>query len=124
MCQTDALTIARGTTSIELMESAGHSVVNEIKKRWKPFKTIVLCGPGNNDVEGFMIARLLLEACWPLRFMFKGDKNLLSGDCAKAADKWSSPFYNPSIESLANHPLVIDALFRSGITRMFTEGAL
>ena len=31
MCQTDALTIARGTTSIELMETAGHSVVNEIK---------------------------------------------------------------------------------------------
>ena len=32
MCQADALTIARGTTDIELMESAKHSVVNEIKK--------------------------------------------------------------------------------------------
>jgi len=69
MCQADALTIACGTTSIELMESARHSVVNEIKKRWEPFKMIVLCGPGNNDVEGFMMARLLLEACWPLRLV-------------------------------------------------------
>ena len=124
MSQADALTIARGTTSILLMESTGHYVVNEIRKLWKPFKTILLCRPGNNDVEGFMIARLLLEACWPLRFMFMGDKNLLSGGCAKAADKWSSPFDNPSIESLANHPLVTDALFRSGITRMITVGAL
>ena len=71
-----------------------------------------------------MIARLLLEAFWPLRLMLMGDKNLLYGDCAESADKWSSPFDNPFIESLANHPLVIDALFRSGITRMITVGAL
>jgi NAD(P)H-hydrate repair Nnr-like enzyme with NAD(P)H-hydrate epimerase domain len=56
--------------------------------------------------------------------MLLSDKNQLSVDCAKAADKWSGPFENQSIESLADHPLVIDAVFGTGITPTITGDAL
>ncbi|MEZ7879843.1 MAG: NAD(P)H-hydrate epimerase [Rhodospirillales bacterium] len=85
---------------------------------------IVLCGPGNNGGDGFMIACLLLKACWQLRLMLLSDKNVLLDDCAKAADKWLGPFENQSIESLADRPLVIDAVFGTGITRIITGDAL
>ena len=124
MYQADALTIARGMAGIDLMENAGRSVVDEIKKRWEPRETIVLCGPGNNGGDGFVIARLLMEANWPVQLILLDDKNLLSGDCAKAAAKWSGSCNKPSIKLLADHPLVIDALFGAGLTRALTGDAL
>ena len=83
---------------------------------------IVLCGPGNNGGDGFMIACLLLKACWQLRLMLLSNKNVLLDDCTKAADKWLGPFENQSLESLADRPLVIDAVFWTGITRIITGG--
>ena len=85
---------------------------------------IVLCGPENNGGDVFMIARLLLKACWKLGLMFLSDKNVLLGDCAKAADKCLGPFENQSIETLADRPMVIDAVFGTGITRIITGNAL
>ena len=59
MYEADRKTIDAGTTGDVLMENAGAAVVAEIVSRWTPRSVAVLCGPGNNGGDGFVIARHL-----------------------------------------------------------------
>lgn len=45
MTEADRLTIASGTTTIELMENAGRAMAREIRQRWSPGR-ITVFGPG------------------------------------------------------------------------------
>ncbi|MGY8994071.1 MAG: NAD(P)H-hydrate epimerase, partial [Rhodospirillales bacterium] len=67
MGRADAATIAAGTPGIVLMENAGAAVVAEIVQRWAARPAVVLCGPGNNGGDGFVIARLLRDKGWDIR---------------------------------------------------------
>lgn len=58
MYEADRRTIEAGTSGDVLMENAGASVVAEIVSRWTTRAATVLCGPGNNGGDGFVIARL------------------------------------------------------------------
>ena len=56
--------VAGHSTGADLMERAGRGVVDAIFSQWPqlaqvPGRAIVLCGPGNNGGDGFVIARLL-----------------------------------------------------------------
>ena len=62
MYKADSLTIDRGTPGIELMENAGAAIAHEIMERWPKREVAVLCGPGNNGGDGFVVARRLSEA--------------------------------------------------------------
>jgi len=119
----DAATIAHGTPSIQLMENAGQAVVREIRKRWQPCPIAVLCGPGNNGGDGFVVARLLKEAGWPVRLALLGALEELKEDAAIAADQWqgATEALEPAI--LDDAELVVDALFGAGLVRAL-EGAV
>ena len=54
-----------GVPTSRLMENAGMSVAETIKKKYKLLgkKISVLCGPGNNGGDGFVTARYLLQYC-------------------------------------------------------------
>ena len=81
----DAAAIALGTPGIVLMENAGAAITREIRKRWQPCSVSVLCGPGNNGGDGFVVARLLKAAGWPVRLALLGTTENLKDDAAAAA---------------------------------------
>lgn len=117
MYRADALTMAGGVPGPALMEAAGAAVVRAVCERWAPHPTAVLCGPGNNGGDGFVIARLLLEAGWPVRLALLGSRSALRGDAAVAAERWGGPVEAADPAILDGNPLVIDALFGAGLAR-------
>ena len=62
MREADRLTIERGTSGQILMERAGQSVVDTLKREFSPLKkqrVVIFCGKGNNGGDGLVVARLL-----------------------------------------------------------------
>ena len=117
---TDAMRAAEGAaidggTSVEqLMERAGAGLAEAVYRFAGPLPALVLCGPGNNGGDGYVAARYLKErgvdvrvaalseprseAAQAARAQWDGEVEILSGDTAPA-------------------PLVIDALFGTGLKR-------
>ena len=85
MGEADRLTVAGGTPGIVLMENAGAAVAREIVKRWSKRPVAILCGPGNNGGDGFVAARHLAAAGWPVKLALLGSREKLTGEAAHAA---------------------------------------
>ncbi|MGQ9367673.1 NAD(P)H-hydrate dehydratase [Azospirillum sp. A39] len=117
MYRADALAIAGGTPGIDLMENAGAAVAREILARWPARRTVVLCGPGSNGGDGFVAARRLQEAGWPVTLALAGARDSLKGDAAAAAGRWTGPVAAADPALLDGDPLVVDALFGAGLSR-------
>jgi ADP-dependent NAD(P)H-hydrate dehydratase / NAD(P)H-hydrate epimerase len=117
MEEADRLTVQAGTPGIELMQNAGAAVAREIARRWSPRPTVVLCGPGNNGGDGFVVARVLAAAGWPVRLALAGSMQELRGDARHHAMLWQRPV-EPVVWGVLEHAaLVVDALFGSGLRR-------
>ena len=117
MYRADQAAAAAGVPSLELMEAAGGAVAREIRARWTPRPTVVLCGPGNNGGDGFVVARLLAARGWPVRLALLGSAASLKGDAAVNAERWTGRVRAIEPRLLEDDPLVVDALFGAGLTR-------
>jgi ADP-dependent NAD(P)H-hydrate dehydratase / NAD(P)H-hydrate epimerase len=122
MAKADAAAIAAGSYGTELMEAAGRAVVAAIADHYRPQPVIVICGPGNNGGDGFVVARLLKSAGWSVRVALMGTPDALKGDAAWAARLWKGPMGDLATTSLSGRPLIVDALFGAGLNRPI-EGA-
>ena len=120
MGRADAAAIASGIPGSDLMEAAGKAVASAVIERYRPQPVAVLCGPGNNGGDGFVAARHLMAAGWPVRVGLLGEMKSLKGDAAWAARQWTGPMAALSPELLDGGPLVIDALFGAGLSRAIT----
>lgn len=107
----ESYTIESGTSVETLMERAGLSVFEEISIRYQKQPVQVLCGPGNNGGDGYVIARLLSEAAWPVEVLEPAEPSK-----ALSRSKWSGPTLNLSCENLKEN-LIVDALFGIGLKR-------
>jgi ADP-dependent NAD(P)H-hydrate dehydratase / NAD(P)H-hydrate epimerase len=113
----DRMSVQAGTAGIELMHNAGAAVAREIICRWTPRPTSVLCGPGNNGGDGFVVARVLVLAGWPVRLALAGSMQALKGDARHHALLWQRPVEPLGSGVVEDAALVIDALFGSGLRR-------
>ena len=122
MAAADHAAIGDGIPGAQLMETAGRAVAETVLERWSPRPVAVLCGPGNNGGDGFVAARHLAAAGWPVRLGLLGERTRLSGDAAHHAALWREPVLPLGPELLQGAGLVIDAIFGAGLSRP-VEGA-
>jgi hydroxyethylthiazole kinase-like uncharacterized protein yjeF len=121
MAEADQICIAEletlGRSGADLMEEAGLSVVRVIQKRFNGNKVLVLCGPGNNGGDGFVIARHLRDSGWHVHLALLGDVNNLKGDAARMAERWQGDIENIYQTGLEGFDVIVDAIFGTGLCR-------
>ncbi len=144
-------------TGLELMERAGQGVVDAIYEEWPEFKdrgaspssspsssprylrpderdplrAVVLCGPGNNGGDGFVVARLLHALGWNLEVFLYGDAEKLPPDARVNYERWMElgavkarkidppPLVDEYLPFPDHLDLIVDSLFGTGLTRPF-----
>ena len=99
------------------MQNAGAAVAAEITRRWSARPVTVLCGPGNNGGDGFVVAVALAQAGWPVRVALLGALGTLRGDARLHAARWGGGIEAVSPAALEGAAVVVDALFGSGLDR-------
>ncbi len=118
MAEADRLAIAGGPfDGIGLMRNAGAAVASEVLARYPAAGRVhVLCGPGNNGGDGYVVARLLHQSGMAVSLWASGVPRA-GGDAALAAAECplaSLPL--ASFEAAAGE-IVVDALFGAGLSK-------
>lgn len=137
----EARAIASGrVTGLELMERAGRGVVAAILEDRPALaatshSAVVLCGPGNNGGDGFVVARLLQARGWAVGVYLYGDIKKLPPDARVNHDRWVAmgqvaPLFpddiargrGKAVERTGQRlepgqALIVDALFGTGLRR-------
>jgi ADP-dependent NAD(P)H-hydrate dehydratase / NAD(P)H-hydrate epimerase len=105
--------IAAGTPVYELMERAGLAAAEAIWRYAGPLPTLILCGPGNNGGDGYVVARALRARGVAVRVAALGEPR---SDAARAArEAWDGPV--ETLEEASPAALLVDALFGTGLAR-------
>ncbi|MCR5875582.1 NAD(P)H-hydrate dehydratase [Phenylobacterium sp. J426] len=120
MTAADRAAIEAGTPGEVLMERAGAAVADAICARFRPQPTVVLCGPGNNGGDGYVVARLLKARGWPAEVRALADP--ATDDARAMAARWEGPVR--ALDGEAVQGLVVDALFGAGLARPLDGVAL
>lgn len=135
----EARAMASGAVSGRaLMERAGEGVVAAIYKEWPgfsspraaPWEAEILCGPGNNGGDGFVIARLLHVRGWTVRVYLFGDAAKLPPDAQANYGAWKALGDVRDARELMDSDnrvqphLYVDALFGLGLKRPIADPVL
>ncbi|WP_298396690.1 NAD(P)H-hydrate dehydratase [Sphingobium sp.] len=102
-----------GVDAYGLMETAGAAAAEIIWRAGHKRDMLILCGPGNNGGDGFVIARILRERGVPVRVAALGESRTPSSQRARAA--WGGPVEDMMAAAPATQ--LVDALFGTGLTR-------
>jgi len=123
-------------TGLELMERAGRGVVEAIFEEWPELaktdhRAVVLCGPGNNGGDGFVVARMLAERGWEVEVYLYGDAGKLPPDARVNYERWREMGeVRPACdeqntgEGVAGCDLMVDAVFGTGLARAVDDPCL
>ena len=114
----DQAAIGDGIAGIALMERAARAALDALRRRWPQARTLcVLCGPGNNGGDGFLLAALARTA--GLQASVIALPGHPSGDSAQARERFTSEGGQVASvsASLPDADVYVDALFGSGLNR-------
>lgn len=108
-------------TGVQLMERAGAGVVEAILRHWPQARSAtVLCGPGNNGGDGYVIARLLAERRWDVRVLGMGEASAMPTDARMNREAWTGdvlPLDEGTFRAGPSTDIYIDAIFGTGLAR-------
>ncbi|NQZ20787.1 MAG: NAD(P)H-hydrate epimerase, partial [Colwellia sp.] len=111
-----------------LMKGAGLAVFQHIQTKYpRHKKLLVVCGKGNNGGDGFVVARLALQANWQVKLILVADVLMLKGDAKQAYEDLialGNMHHNINIVNAGsevmgeidafNPDLIVDAIFGIG----------
>jgi NAD(P)H-hydrate epimerase len=110
-----------GIPGYTLMTRAGEACWAVLRAHWPTARTVtVFCGAGNNGGDGFIIARLALQANWQVRLYQLGDPARMHADAQQAhaafvAAGGQVEAYTPEARIAAD--VIVDALLGTGVER-------
>ncbi len=113
----EAKAIEGGVAVETLMERAGLGAAEAIWRFAGPLPALILCGPGNNGGDGYVIARALRERGVKVRVAALGEPQSPAATAARAG--WGAEV--EKLEAAVGAPLLIDALFGTGLRRGLNE---
>ncbi len=112
-----------GIPGYTLMQRAGEAALHCLRARWPGAQRVVIvCGPGNNGGDGYVLARLARAAGLAVTVLAASPPDRLQGDARQAAQDWlggggqARPFAS---QPLAEAEIIVDALLGTGL-----QGAL
>ena len=106
----------RRGNSFSLMKSAGTAAAKIILKLIKKQPIIVVCGPGNNGGDGFILAEYLRKKSYKVD-VFRLQKKHYKDDALKALSQLQIKSKNILDLKIKKKSVIIDCLFGTGISR-------
>ena len=106
----------RGGDSFSLMVDAGVNCAKKIIKLVKKKPIIIVCGPGNNGGDGFIIGNYLHEKEYKVE-VFCLQKKYYKGDALKAFKKLKIKTQNISKFKARKNSVIIDCIFGTGLNK-------
>ncbi len=111
---------ALAMATMVLMHRAGQAVYDCLRRHWpEAVRIAVVCGPGNNAGDGYVLARLWRQAGLSVRVLCPGGL-AERGDAGQALREMMAAGIEPepfSGAALAGADVIVDALFGSGLNR-------
>ncbi len=111
----------RGIPGATLMERAGIAAFEELRTTWRSARRLsVVCGPGNNGGDGFVLARHAAAAGYGVEVALLGDAGRLGGAARSAYDAMVESGLDTqaySAQILDGADVIVDALFGTGLDR-------
>ncbi len=111
--------IDAGASVESLMEQAGHGAGALVHRMCAGRKVTVLCGPGNNGGDGYVIARHLLERGVPVTVIAPIGPRTPAAIHARAS--FAGVVLDGVPATLPDGEVLVDALFGSGLTRAVAD---
>ncbi|WP_116808598.1 NAD(P)H-hydrate dehydratase [Steroidobacter cummioxidans] len=107
--------------SYTLMTQAGEAAAVALRSCWPSKQRIaVVCGPGNNGGDGYVLARLAQSMRIDVTVVSLSDTAQLRGDAKRAHDDFvaTGGVVQPWTDGcLANAEVIVDAIFGTGLSR-------
>ncbi|MFM1960626.1 MAG: hypothetical protein RL588_2143 [Pseudomonadota bacterium] len=113
MAEADRAAVAAGTSVARLMQRAGQAVARAIEARFDRQPVRILCGPGDNGGDGYVVAVELAARGWPVTVEALAAPATEASRGARAA--WTGPV--AAWGEGGPERLVVDALFGAGLNR-------
>ncbi|MEM9437202.1 MAG: NAD(P)H-hydrate epimerase, partial [Pseudomonadota bacterium] len=105
------------------IDAAGVSpAIEYLGNKEEALSALVLCGPGNNGGDGFVVARLLRELGWDVSVRLFGEAERLPPDARVNYERWLAlgavaPLTGDPFDPEVQPAVLVDAVFGIGVNR-------